>query len=195
MPSDGRADRRGHDGGADPGRDSEVRAASASYAHVLQFRTGCQAALWTGIALFSLLIVAAPRFTTLLLHLFNDPFAADKAYVTAAPVYLMVCSLLVVWLLVELLLVVRRLPSDVISLESAAGLARGAGALGGLAVAGLVRVIAYPTLDAAIGTVAAALATVLLLCLAAWVRWQAHASTAKAISSRQQQSHLRPAGR
>lgn len=178
-------------GSSDPGYDEQVEGAGRAFTRLAQFKKGCEAALWAGIALFSLLIVAAPRFSTLLLHLFNDPFAADRSYTAAAPVFLMVCSLLLVWLFVELLLVVRRLPDRVISQECASGLRRGAVALLALAVLQIIRVIAFPVIDAAVGAVLAVIAAVLGLCLSTWVGWQAHARTAAAITARGAASHRR----
>lgn len=176
------------------GYEAEARLASASYKRLFRFKKCCEAALWAGIAVFSVLILAAPRFMTLLLHVFNDPFVRSRAYCAVAPVFFMIGCLLLVRVLVELLLVVRRLPSKVVSLESATGLDRGAGALLALAVLEIIRVCFYPMLVAAICAVCAVLVAIAGFTLAAWIRWQAQAQTAAAISNLPPRSHLRSSG-
>lgn len=168
---------------------NEKDEADRSYRQVLQLRTGCQVALWAGIVFFSALVVAAPRFSTLLVRLFNDPFAGQKAYQAVEPLYLMTGSLLIVWALIELLLVVRRLPSKVISVACASGIRRSAIAFLLIAVLELIRSFSYPTLQTAIIALVSVLLCILGLALAAWVRWQAHASIVASVGERQAASH------
>ena len=185
------SDRSDQQGASSLDYDAQAQAAARSYRRLLLSKKAVEAALWVGIAVLAVIIVVAPRFSTLLIHIFNDPFASSKAYTQIAPLFLMVMALIGVWILSELMRIARRLPAKVISVETSRGLVRVAVLSLVCAIFQLIRMIAYPTLDAAISAIIGVIAAVVIATIGAWIGWKAHAQTVAHIAVLPAKSHQR----
>lgn len=181
MPEAGHASEMQHD--------REVRAKEAedraddSLRGVRTWLVVAHVVLWVAIACCVLVVFAIPRFSTVMLRTFHDPYLRVGVYPQLEPVLLAVVAALFSWVLVELELVLHTLPERLVSLRNASAFTRMGWATIGIAVLFLIRSLSFPQLEATVLCVACVLVGSLFLLVSSMLRAKAEKEMAKALRS------------